>query len=189
MPPGPGSLAGLPERARPPQGARSPGREGRNAMNVEQLMTKEAKTVRRDETLSEAARIMWENDVGCAPVVDSDGSYRVIGIVTDRDICMAAYTQGKPLHDLPVSTAMSSAVLTCRGDDTIAHAAEIMRENHIRRLPVVDEAGQLLGVISLTDIAREAAAERRKRSKKVTDAEVGLTLSAICEPRLPATIE
>ena len=157
-------------------------------MKVEQLMSKEVRTVPREESLNEAARIMWETDVGCVPVVSSDGTGQLIGIITDRDICMAAYTQGRALHEIPVSATMSENVVACQPDDSIARAGERMREHRVRRLPVVDEAGQVLGLISLTDIAREAAQERRKKTKQVSDADVGKTLSAICEPRLPAPL-
>jgi CBS domain-containing protein len=157
-------------------------------MNVEQLMTKDVRTCRPEESLNEAARIMWEMDVGCVPVIAADGTGRVLGIVTDRDICMAAYTQGRPLFEIPVSEAMSKSVVACLPDETIAKAAERMRERHVRRLPVIDDAEQLLGLISLTDIAREAAQERRKKTKAVSDADIGKTLAAICEPRLPASL-
>jgi CBS domain-containing protein len=157
-------------------------------MNIEQLMTKEVKTCRPEQHLNEAAQIMWENDVGFVPVVEPDGSGRVMGVITDRDICMAAYTQGRPLSEIPVSTAMSTNVVACQADHTIARAEQCMREHRVRRLPVLDDAGQLQGVISLTDFAREATQERRKKTKNVSDADVGKTLSAICEPRLPASL-
>jgi CBS-domain-containing membrane protein len=112
----------------------------------------------------------------------------VVGIVTDRDICMAAYTQGRALHEISVSTVMTRDVVACQPADTIARVEERMRESRVRRLPVLDDGGQLLGMISLTDIAREAALERRKRTRQVSDADVGKTLSAICEPRLPASL-
>ena len=157
-------------------------------MKVEQLMTKSVRACRPDENLNEAARIMWETDVGCVPVVAGDETRHVVGIVTDRDICMAAYTQGRALHEIPVSTVMTRNVVACRPDDTIGRVEERMGENQTRRLPVLDDGGQLLGMISLTDIAREAALERRKKTRQVSDADVGRTLSAICEPRLPASV-
>jgi CBS domain-containing protein len=155
-------------------------------MNVEQLMTKEIRSCRSEDTLNEAAKIMWENDIGCVPVVASDGSNRVVGIVTDRDVCMCSYTRGKRLAEVPVASAMATRVLGCAPGDPIARAEAIMRECKIRRLPVLDDAGQLLGMLSLADIAREAAKERGARNKEVTDAEVGQTLSSICEAGPPA---
>jgi CBS domain-containing protein len=120
---------------------------------------------------------MWEYDCGLVPVVNDDG--RLAGVVTDRDICMAAYTQGQPLHAIPVTTAMASNVLVGRADEAIEDAERSMRDAQIRRLPIVDEAGRPEGVLSLNDIARATA-----RTKKSTlDRELVATLAAICEPR------
>lgn len=94
---------------------------------------------------------MWEADVGCLPVVDE--THRVIAMVTDRDICMAAYTTGRPLSELLVSLAMSKNLITCSPDDRIRDVERLMREAQIRRIPVVDMAGALVGIITLGDIA------------------------------------
>ena len=152
-------------------------------MNVEQLMMKGTRTCCPEESLNDAAQIMWEGDCGCVPVVSGKGETKLLGVITDRDICMAAYTQGKTLGEMPVHSAMAHRVFTCSPDDTIAAAEQIMREARVRRLPVVDESGQLLGLISLADIAREAAREQESKNKRVTHSEIGETLSAICEPR------
>ena len=152
-------------------------------MTVQQLMMKGVRTCRPEESLNDAAQILWENDCGCVPVVSGKGETKLLGVITDRDICMAAYTQGKTLGEIPVRGVMVHKVLTCSPDDTIAAAQRAMREGRVRRLPVVDESGQLLGLISLADIAREATRERGSKKKLVTPSEVGKTLSAICEPR------
>jgi CBS domain-containing protein len=151
-------------------------------MNVEQLMTKNVRTCKPEDTLNHAARILWESDCGCIPIVSSEGE-RLVGMITDRDICMAAYTQGRTLAEMRVEGAMSPGAIACDPDVPIAAAEEIMQSARVRRLPVVDEVGQLLGLISLADIAREAARNRKSRKKGVKDTEVGQTLSAICEPR------
>ena len=150
-------------------------------MKVQELMRSDVKTCRREDTLERAAQIMWENDCGCIPVVDQE--LRAVGIITDRDACMGAYTQGRPLWDVPVSTAMSRQVWFCRPEDTISAAEKILQEKRIRRLPVVDAGGRLVGVLSLNDIACEAARERTQKRKDVSDSEIGEVLSSICEPR------
>jgi len=155
-------------------------------MNVEQVMTKNVSTCGPDDILNTAAKIMWESDCGCVPVVEADGTGRVVGMLTDRDISMAAYTRGRCLCDLSVKDAMAHAVVGCRPDDSIAAAESAMRKAQIRRLPVLDEEGHLLGLISLADIACEAARERNSKRQEVSDAEVGQALSDICWPR-PAT--
>ncbi len=149
-------------------------------MKVEQLMTKDVYTCRPSSSLSEVARIFWEADCGVAPVVADDGSGRVVGVVTDRDVCMAAYTQGRALGDLRVDQAMSHHVVGCAPSDDLETAAERMRTAQVHRLVVVDEARHLVGVLSLADLARRAAAARSVSSGL---ADVGRTLAAIAQPR------
>ncbi len=151
-------------------------------MKVGQLMTRNVRACHAEDTLNTAAQIMWENDCGCVPVVDAER--RVIGMLTDRDVCMAAYTQGEALRDLRVSSAMSKKVHSCTPEDTLSAAEELLQEEQIRRLPVVDTDCRLVGIISLNDIACEAERERTQRKKKeVTANEIGLALAAICKAR------
>jgi len=152
-------------------------------MKVEQLMRKDVRTCTPDDSLDRAAQLMWEQDCGCAPVVAPDGSARVVGMITDRDICMAAYTQGALLRDLRVGDAMSHKVIGCQAGDSIGDAEAIMAEARVRRLPVLDDGGQLQGLISLADIACEAERARSSRQRRPVKAdEVGRTLAAVCRP-------
>lgn len=148
-------------------------------MHVEQLMSQPAITCATCDTLNDAARLMWENDCGVLPVVGEDG--RLVGVVTDRDICMSAYTQGKPLSEIPVSSAMAKKVFSCNPHDDLAAAERWMSKAQIRRMPVVDDDNRPVGVLSLNDIARSAAAPRTPDG---LDQEVVQTLAAICQPRL-----
>jgi CBS domain-containing protein len=152
-------------------------------MIVERLMSRDVSTCHPEQSLSETARIMWEHDCGCVPVVADDGSGRLAGIITDRDICMSAYFQGRRLQDLCVADAMSREVRTCRADDSVAEAEATMRSAQVRRLPVVDEGERLVGLISLSDLAREAARQHGSKRREVSDADVGNTLAAISRPR------
>ncbi len=147
-------------------------------MKVEQLMTKEVFTCRPEDTLQVAAQILWEHDCGCVPVVTENS--QVAGMITDRDICMAAYTQGKPLYDLPVSLAMSKTVISCRPEDPLAAAAEIMKANKVRRLLVVGPNRQLAGLLSINDLALEAYRQKNMKKKEITEEEIAETLAAIC---------
>jgi CBS domain-containing protein len=124
---------------------------------VEQLMSRAVATCRPDDRLDAAARIMWEHDCGVVPVtVVEDGGERVVGMLTDRDVCMAAYTQGRPLWDIPATVAMSHVVRSCRPRDTIKSALAVMAAERIRRLPVLDErSDRLVGLLSLADVARQ----------------------------------
>jgi len=129
-------------------------------MKVSQVMQRPAQSCDANQTLDVAARIMWENDCGSVPVTDSAG--RLVGILTDRDICMAAYLQGGPLHTLYVGSAMAPRVFSCMPDDSIAECHAIMREQQVHRLPVVDKDGALVGMLSLHDLVRDAAQSPRR---------------------------
>jgi len=152
-------------------------------MKVEQLMTKEAVSCGPDETLDQATRIMWEHDCGFVPITEGVESRRVVGILTDRDACMAAYTRGQALDQIRIRDVMSTGIRACKPSDDLSAAEATMREARVHRLPVVDEAQQLLGVISLVDIAREVARETGAKRQEVSAAEIGETLAAIRQPR------
>jgi CBS domain-containing protein len=152
-------------------------------MKVQDLMTKSVDCCLPDESANEAARIMWERDCGFVPIVENRQTQRVVGVVTDRDICMAAYTKGRPLDQIRLEELMSSRVRTCRAAEDVAQAEQAMREAQVHRLPVVDDAAQLLGVISLSDVAREARREIGARRRDVTIGEIGETLAAIRQQR------
>ena len=152
-------------------------------MKVENLMTKEVASCRTDDTLNDAARIMWERDCGFVPITESGESHRVVGVVTDRDICIAAYTRGQALGQIRVGDVMSTGIRSCKPGEDLASVEAAMSRAQIHRMPVVDDADQLLGVISLADMAREAAREAGSRRQEVTVKEIGETLAAIRQPR------
>lgn len=153
-------------------------------MRVDQIMTRTVQTCRQSDRLDAAARIMWEHDCGCVPVVaEGDGAGRVVGMITDRDVCMAAWTQGQPLAAIPVSTAMAREVRSCRASDSVADALRIMEHDQLRRLPVVDNDGRVVGILSLTDAAREAAREHGGPAHDVPDMRIAEVLEAISAPR------
>ncbi len=123
-------------------------------MNVRDLMSPEARICHPHESLEQAARELWDGDVGSLPVVDGG---RVIAMLTDRDVCMAAYTRGRGLADLRVHHCMSRGLVTADADEPVESALARMAEFRVRRVPVVDRAGGLLGVFSIADVARASA--------------------------------
>jgi CBS domain-containing protein len=151
-------------------------------MRVEELMQKDVRSCGPDDAMNEAARIMWEADCGFVPVVDP-ATRRVIGVITDRDVCMASYTRGRTLAELRVRDAMSVNVRSCAPGDSLGAAEGAMRAAHVRRLPVCDAGGQLLGVLSLADLARGYLRQRARGKKGVTAAELGELIAEISEPR------
>ncbi len=152
---------------------------------VEQLMSRNVATCRLDDALNRAACLMWERDCGVVPVtVPEEGGERVVGMLTDRDICMAAYTQGASLATLPVRSAMSHEVRTCGPKDSVASAMRILATGQVHRLPVIDDAGHLVGLLSLADLAREEA----RSHKTLTAEELSKTIEAISAPRTHALV-
>ena len=144
-------------------------------MKIEQLMTRSVQTIGPDERLDRAAQLMWEADCGCLPVVD--GEQHVIGMITDRDVCMAAWTQGRALWELPVRGAMSSAVVTCNPSDGTTRAQRLMQEHQVRRVPVVDGQSVLVGLVSINDLA--LAAQPGSGARELRPDEVADTLAAV----------
>ncbi|HTM44570.1 MAG TPA: CBS domain-containing protein [Polyangiaceae bacterium] len=150
-------------------------------MNVLKLMSIDPACRRPEDSLADAAVDMWDCDCGCIPIVDNE--QRVTGMITDRDICMAALFKGRPIQQISIGEAMSRVPITCHPDDTIQQAERIMREARVRRLPVTDDGGRLIGLISLNDIALEAANERSSHTPQIALNDVALTLSAVCRQR------
>jgi signal-transduction protein with cAMP-binding, CBS, and nucleotidyltransferase domain len=125
---------------------------------------------------------MWDRDCGCVLVVDRSGV--PVGIITDRDVCMGAYTQGLSLHAIQVQDVMSRPVVSCGPDDDLITAEKLMRDNKIRRLAVCDPDGKLVGIISLSDLALEAERARRGASKRlIRSSEIAEVLGAVSQPR------
>lgn len=123
-------------------------------LSVKTIMTEDVHGCAPDDTLNVAAQLMWEHDFGAVPVLASDG--KLSGIITDRDICMAAYTKGVPLTAITVRDVMARHVHACAPEDSLERAATLMADAQVRRLPVIDGEGRLLGVVALADIARNA---------------------------------
>ena len=133
-------------------------------------------TCHGNATLSAASRLLWEHDCGILPVVDSEE--RVVGTITDRDICMAALSTNRPLSELPVHHAMASDVFSCKPSDEVVHALQIMQDQQVRRLPVLDGEERLVGMLSISDLAREVRGGRALSPARLTEA-----LAAISRPR------
>lgn len=146
-------------------------------MRAAELMTTNVCTCSSNDTLDRVAQMMWERDCGAVPIADEDG--RVVGIVTDRDICMGAYTQGKLLSEIPVSTVAARKVVFAQPDDTVEFVEVLMRSAKVRRVPVLDAGGRAVGIVSLSDIAREL-------SKTPSADPVATTLAAIAQPHAAA---
>jgi CBS domain-containing protein len=148
-------------------------------MKVSDLMTSNVASCKMDHSLACSARIMWERDCGCVPIVDGDD--RVVGMITDRDICMAALTRGEALGEIPVHVAATKSVTTVTVDAAIEVAEALMQERQVRRVPVVDRNGRLKGILSMNDIARRVQ-PTTSRPNGLSGDLVAQTLAAISAP-------
>lgn len=143
-------------------------------MNVENVMTRAPRTCRRTDSLATAAKILWDHDCGVVPVVD-DGQ-RPVGMLTDRDCLMSAFTRGRRLDELSVQSAMAHMVFSVTKDQPVATALERMREHQVRRLPVVDGDGRICGIVALADLLRAGG-------PTLTEGQLARAAAAIMTPR------
>ena len=151
-------------------------------MKIQDLMTWEVDSCTPDSDLGSAAMTMWRRDCGFVPVVERDAR-KLVGVITDRDICMATATQRRDPYSLRVGDVMSKKLFTCSPADDARAALRIMKEGQVRRLPVVDPKGIVQGVISLNDLA--LAAQRTGRpGEGITFAEVMEAFQAISKHRV-----
>jgi CBS domain-containing protein len=147
-------------------------------MKVKEVMTKDVRTCALNSDLSEVARTMWMHDCGVIPVVDNG---QVIGVITDRDICIAAGCKNQVPAAITVGEVMTRKLYSCLPDADIREALETMREKQVRRLPVIDAKGKLCGILSLDDVAIKAREAANPAELSAEDIEQ--TLEAICRHR------
>jgi CBS domain-containing protein len=149
-------------------------------MKVEDVMTKDVRSCAPETDLAAAAMLMWEHDCGTLPVVD-DGD-KVVGMITDRDICIAAATKHQDIAGVKVSEVTTGQVYSCTPGQDVSEALETFRQAQVRRLPVVDDEGKLQGILSMNDIVLHAGEGRGKGATDIPYAEVVNTFKAICAP-------
>lgn len=146
-------------------------------MKVRDLMTSDVEACRPDTDLAAVARIMWDRDCGFIPVVDAAGALR--GVVTDRDICIAAATRRLLPEYMPANQVMTHPVHACLPDDEVSEAMGAMKQYKVRRLPVIDANGTLKGVISMNDIVLASEQGLGPNPKEIVS-----TLAVICVHRV-----
>ncbi len=140
-------------------------------MKVGKIMTKRVVCCTADESAQSVARLMSLRNVGAIPVIADERSRRLIGIVTDRDLCCRVLALGKPGHGVRIGEVMTRNPFTITPEATLAECENVMQKNRVRRVPVVDEDGRCVGIVAQADVARWAKA-----------AEVAKTLGVISQP-------
>lgn len=146
-------------------------------MRVKDVMTSDVKSCGLQTNLAAAAQIMWDADCGAVPVIDDRG--KVVGIITDRDICIAAATRSRSESEIPVADVVSGRLHVCAPGDDVRTALDTMKKRQVRRLPVVGRDRRLIGIVSIHDIAAQA---RANKSSDIRVEDVLETLVAIGAP-------
>lgn len=147
-------------------------------MLVDEVMSRDAVTCNIDDSLDDAARLMWKHDRRALPVVDGDA--HVVGVVTERDVCIAAHRQGLPLAEIPVTDAMHDLPGAVVPDEDVIDASRLMGQEQVMELPVTDTQGHVVGVLALRDVVRAMA-----RPDRVPDGalDVVMTWASSAEPQ------
>lgn len=156
-------------------------------MKVEEICARGVKSCTLDTSLADAGNILWEAGCSALPVVDEAG--RVLGMVSDRDVAMALAVIARPATDVPVRVVFLQTPATCRASDDVRDALRTMRTRRAWRLPVVDGAGLLRGMLSFTDVALASKPDRLASAGDVTDEDVVLALKSIGAARRAAHAE
>lgn len=148
-------------------------------MKAEEIMTRNVKTCQLSTSLAAAAMRMWDGDCGVLPVLDDNQI--VIGMITDRDICIAAATQYRVASEIKVEEAIAHQLYACKPEDSLQTILSVMKEHQVRRVPVVNSYGKLEGVVSLNDIVLATKNVGEKREVETLSPEELIdTLRAIC---------
>lgn len=151
-------------------------------MKVQDIMTRDVQLCGPDTNLAAAAKMLWDSDCGALPVLNAEG--KVIGVITDRDVCMATATKNKPPSEITVWETISGRAHTCQRSDDIHTALAIMQRELVRRLPVVDDDGVLQGIIAMNDCVLKAEEAKGKKAPDLSYKDVVLALKAISAHRL-----
>ncbi|HEX3228679.1 MAG TPA: CBS domain-containing protein [Pyrinomonadaceae bacterium] len=155
-------------------------------MKVKDVMTPDPKAISITESLADAARKMWGNDCGALPII-RDGR-KVVGMITDRDICMATAMRDRVPSRISIEEVMNGKIYSATPEGEVAEALRIMREHKIRRLPVLSPEGELEGIVSMNDIVLKAKSRNGKKPE-IDYADVVKTYQAICEQPVPMVKE
>ena len=151
-------------------------------MNVQDIMTSDVQCCGPDTNLAAAAKMMWDSDCGALPVLNTNG--QVLGMITDRDICMATATKNRPPSEITVWETTSGKAYTCRATDDVHTALDTMKRERVRRLPVVDDDGGFQGIIAMNDFLLAAQEAKGRSLPAVSYEDVVHALKAISAHRM-----
>lgn len=130
-------------------------------MKAQDIMARDPRCVTPRTSIQEAARLMKSEDVGALPVVESDSSRTLVGIITDRDITIRAVASGRDISTVTVSDVMSKGTTTAKASDSVDDVMKVMGREQVRRIPIVDERNELVGIVSQADVVRKASSDTK----------------------------
>ena len=130
-------------------------------MKARELMTSNPECVTQEDSLQRAASIMRDRDIGAVPVVSDTNSRRLVGIVTDRDIAIRHVAEGRTGSSKVGDVMSSGRIATAREDDSVDRVMELIKEHKVRRIPVVGNNDEIVGMIAQADLALEARNEKK----------------------------
>ena len=151
-------------------------------MKVKEIMTANVTFCGLNATLVVAAGVLQEYKCGSLPVMDGGG--KVVGMITDRDICLAVSKKDHDVSRIKISEIISGKVYDCAPTDDVKDALKTMRKKKAPCLPVVDGDGALKGILSIDDILLHARKAKGNKSRKLSYKDAARTFQAICQPRL-----
>jgi len=152
-------------------------------MKVKDVMMRTPATCGAESNAGEAAEIMWSRNCGLLPITNAEN--KVIGVVTDRDLCIAMGTRNIPAGEIVVASIATGKVFRCFAEDEIHSALATMAREKVRRLLVLDNEGRLDGILSVDDIVRHASENMNGKIADLSYADVVSTLQHVFEPPLP----
>jgi CBS domain-containing protein len=147
-----------------------------HAIRAHEVMTRHVATVQPGTPVERAARIMEEADCGALPVSGDNGV--LVGMITDRDIALRVVARGRDARHTTVGDCMTGRVFACHAGDSLAHCIDQMARHQVRRLPIIDERGRVVGIVAQSDLARHAARHAAHGER----AEVARFVCAVSEP-------
>ena len=130
-------------------------------MKAQDIMAKDPRCVTPRTSIQEAARLMKTEDVGALPVIESESSRRLVGIITDRDITIRAVADGRDIGSVTVSDVMSKSATTAKANDNVDDVMKVMGREQVRRIPIVDDRDQLVGIVSQADVVLKAKSDTK----------------------------
>ena len=153
-------------------------------MKVKEVMMMTPYACHPETNLGAATELMWKGNCGFLPVVDGTG--RIKGVVTDRDVCVALGTRNVAAGSVNVAEVMHGELFACSPEDDVHDALQAMQEGHVRRLPVISADKKLVGVLSLYDLLSKAEPTHVGQAPELSSDEVVRTYRAIMQKDLPA---